>query len=102
MNGFRPPFIEEYNYPLTKVSCNCVNIRDGKIARCPLVSYLDYYNMSNGTSYNGDDAIIDISEKGLNFQSIYKRLCTPFNLCNYCGFWRSDLPSEPWETENFK
>ena len=94
--GFRPPIIHDYHYPLTKVDCNCVHLRNGKLARCPLVQYLDYYNEANRTNWSGKDGIIDIYEKDLTFHKLYERLSMPFDLCNRCGFWRSDLPAEAW------
>lgn len=95
-NSFKPPIIEEFGYPLKSVNCNCIHLRNGKLARCPLVQYLDYYNASYGTSYDGSDALIDIYDKNLTFSELWKRINTSFKLCNSCGFWRSDLPGEPW------
>lgn len=96
--GFRPPIINDYHYPLSKVDCNCIHLRNGKLARCPLVQYLDYYNEANGTNWSGEDGIIDIYEEGLTFDKLYEKLSMPFDLCNRCGFWRSDLAAEVWTT----
>lgn len=97
--SFLPPIIERYEYPLTTVDCKCIHIRDGKIARCPLIQYIGDYNKANGTDFDPNDGVIDIYEDGLIFKELHKRLCTPFELCNYCGFWRKDLEGEEWTND---
>lgn len=98
-NSFKPPLIEEYGYPLKTVNCNCIHLRKGKLARCPLVQYLDYYNQAYGTSYDGSDGIIDLYDENLTFAELWKRINTSFDLCNRCGFWREDIHGEPWKVE---
>ncbi|MCR5701973.1 MAG: radical SAM protein [Lachnospiraceae bacterium] len=93
---FRPPLIGEYGYPMTTVDCNCIHLRNGNLARCPIVQYLDYYNAAHGTNYNGDDGIIDLYDNDLTFNMLWKRLNSSFDLCNRCGFWREDIPGENW------
>lgn len=95
-NRFNPPLIHEYGYPLKTVDCNCIHMRNGKLARCPLVQYLDYYNAAHGTDYDGSDGIIDLYDTELTFSDLWKRINTSFSLCNRCGFWRKDLPGETW------
>ena len=96
---FRAPLMERFGYPLEKVDCQCVHLRDGKLARCPLVQYLDYYNAHYGTQYHGEDGVIDLYDQTLTYEMLDKRLQTPFALCDCCGFWRDDLPGEPWSRE---
>ena len=93
---FRAPLMEKFGYPLDKVTCKCVHLRDGKIARCPLVQYLDYYNAYYGTSFDGSDGVIDLYNRELTFEKLDKKLLTPFKLCDCCGFWRDDLLGEEW------
>ena len=95
-NFFRKPIMDEFGYPLSRVDCMCIHLRDGKLARCPIVQYLDYYNEANGTNYDGSDGVIDLYEEGLTFKELNERLHKPFKLCNRCGFWRDDLIGEPW------
>ena len=95
-NFFRKPIMDEFGYPLSRVDCMCIHLRDGKIARCPIVQYLDYYNEANGTNFDGSDGVIDLYEEGLTFKELNERLHKPFTLCNRCGFWRDDLIGEPW------
>lgn len=96
---FRPPIVEKFGYPLDKVTCKCVHMRNGKIARCPLVQYLDYYNSYYGTSYEGSDGVIDLYDQELTFEKLEDKLYTPFGLCDCCGFWRDDLKGGLWKND---
>ncbi len=98
-NRFRPPIINRYGYPLNTVDCNCIHLRNGYLARCPIVQYLDYYNKANGTSYDGSDGLINIYDENLTFEELWRRINKSFDLCNSCGFWRKDIKGSNWEID---
>lgn len=93
--GFSEP-IEKFSYLFDenaihvtgtqRINCACPNLYHGKLALCPQVAYLDYFNKSFNVEFNQDGGFINIYEPDLDFGKLEKRLQTPFSLCEKCLF----------------
>ncbi len=89
---------EKHKYPFKKLyNCNCINLQDGKLAPCPLPFTIGYYNKKFNKKYNYSLNVIDIYDEKLSSRIIKEKLLVPFELCNYCGHYRDDLPFFKWE-----
>jgi hypothetical protein len=95
--SFHKPIIERYSFNRTKLDCMaCVNLREGRLAMCPMIQYIHIYNEANGTHFDEKEGILNIYEENMNYKELYHRLMRPVDLCNYCGCYRDDLQKETW------
>lgn len=81
---FNLPFSlsEKSIYPNTCISDGCVTIWNGKIARCPQLMYLPYFNQYFAT-HLPEIGIIDLKED-CRGEELLKRLDEKVPLCRYC------------------
>lgn len=67
-----------------RIHCACHNLYQGKVALCPSVAYIDYFNEAFQKSFDGKPGQIDIYDKTLTFEQLVKRLHTPIEMCDRC------------------
>ena len=79
---------QEYPYD-NVVECSCRNLKDGKIAACPLPLYGKYYNEYFGENLPFETGQIDIYNNDLTGPELMKKLNEPFEMCSYCHSWLS-------------
>lgn len=85
-------------YPYKELrDCNCVNLRKGYLASCPLVFTIQYLNNNYNNKYNYSINKINIYESDITAKDVKKQLKEPFELCNYCAHYRDDLNFFEWE-----
>jgi hypothetical protein len=61
----------------------CANLRDGMLAKCPLLMYIDTFNGHFGTNLPNDGRI-DIHQEGVSGFGIMDRLKGEVPLCRHC------------------
>lgn len=96
---FKPILLNEKSlYPYKELrDCNCINLRNGYLASCPLVFTIQYINDNYNNKYNYTTNKINIYKKNVTAKDIKKQLKKPFELCNYCAHYRDDLNFFEWE-----
>ncbi len=96
---FKPILYKEpikfYQEKLT--NCPCINLYDNKLAACPLIFTIKYYNRFFDENIPEDNFMIDLNDKELTGPSVIKKLRIPSPICNYCAMVRNDLDEIPWE-----
>lgn len=84
-NFFNKPLALSDNNPKYRKLCmsnGCVNICDGKIARCPTLMYIDKFNQYFGTNLPNEGIyLIDEMRKGTD---LAKKMKEKVPLCEYC------------------
>jgi organic radical activating enzyme len=72
-------------------NCDCHNLYKGMLSPCSSIAYFDIYNEYNKCGKEVDDMCgrIDIYDKNLNFDELYKKIISPSKLCDYCVEYRS-------------
>lgn len=72
-------------------NCDCHNLYKGMLSSCSSIAYFDIYNEYNKCNKKVDDMCgsIDIYDKDLNYDELYRKLISPSNLCDYCVEYRS-------------
>ena len=73
-------------YPRKCISDGCINIRDGKIARCPSVLYVDELNMRFGANLP-EEGVLTIEDYASG-DELYSELEKRIPLCNHCIDYR--------------
>lgn len=91
--GFSEP-VEKFSYlfdentvhtdGIQRINCTCINLYHGKLAACPMMVYIDYFNKSFNIKFKNEDGLIDIYDVDLNFEKLKKRLQIPVTLCKKC------------------
>lgn len=96
---FKPILLNKKRmYPYKELrDCNCINLREGYLASCPLVFTIQYINDNYNNKYNYTTNKINIYKKNITAKDIKKQLKKPFELCNYCAHYRDDLNFFEWE-----
>ena len=96
---FKPVLLKEKRlYPYRKLrNCNCINLRKGYLASCPLVFTIQYINDNYNNKYGYSINKVNIYEKNITAKYIKEQLKKTFELCNYCAHYREDLNFFEWE-----
>lgn len=96
---FKPILLKKKTkYPYKKLNnCNCINLRDGFLASCPLVFTIKYLNNKYNDAFNYSLHKIDIYQEDITAKEIKEQLLIPFELCDYCAHYRDDLEFFNWE-----
>jgi organic radical activating enzyme len=96
---FKPILLDEEKeyYYKELINCSCINLKNGHLAPCPVIFYINHYNMLFNKNYPEDGGKIDIYNTKLEGRQIIDELKKPFELCNYCAHHREDLPFFNWE-----
>ena len=69
-------------YPCKCISDGCVNIYNGRIARCPTLMYLTKFNQTFGV-HLPEDGIIDLYDN-MSGKQLLEKLKEPVPLCKHC------------------
>jgi len=73
------------------VNSDCVVLKDGKLAKCPICMNSDIFNSYFGESLPKE--IIDLYDKNLTVDQMHNYFFNPIKTCKYCGLEKF----YPWE-----
>jgi MoaA/NifB/PqqE/SkfB family radical SAM enzyme len=74
-------------YPFKHLECPCTILRQGKIAPCALILFINVFNEKYETSYPDAGGKYDIYRSELTYATLMDELIKPFSLCDYCNLW---------------
>ncbi len=81
-----------------RINCRCPNLYRGKLAVCPIICYLDYFNDYFGTKLESQDGLIDIYDPNLTYDDILMELHKVRSVCDYCLYIsEEDGVERKWE-----
>lgn len=69
-----------------KINCTCPNLYKGKLAICPPVAYMEYFNKEFQKDIDAEKGKIDIYDKALTYEDLVEKLHTPIEICDKCLF----------------
>lgn len=100
-NFFYPVLLEVKNTaPCVELcDCNDTNLYDGKLAPCPLMLTIDYFNNKFNKSYPNNNHLIDIYDDKLTGKNILMELKKTRPLCSFCANYRKDIPGFKWQRD---
>lgn len=82
---------------IQRINCTCPNLYKGKLAICPPVAYIEYFNKEFQKDIDAEQGKIDIYDEALTFEMVQERLHTPIEICDKCLFVsREDAVTLEW------
>jgi hypothetical protein len=102
ITSFKPILNDKANkYFFEKlINCDCINLKNGLLAPCPLAFTIGYYNDRFGKKYPTNFNFVNIYEEGMTGKKALLTLQKPSKLCDFCLHYRDDLPYRKWEKSN--
>lgn len=80
------------------LNCSCPNLYHGKLAMCPPIAYIGYFNRKFNSCLAADDGMIDLYDEDMNYEKLVDELHTVRSICDRCLFIsKEDSISIEWE-----
>ena len=85
------------------INCHCPNLYEGKLAVCPIICYMPYFNNYFGLDMDAEDGLIDIYNENLTYEELVNELHRVRKTCDKCLYVsREDCVERKWEQSQKK
>lgn len=85
-----------------KLHCSCPNLYHGKLAICPPIAYIKYFNQKFNSCISEEEGLIDIYDNELTYDTLIDELHRVRPICDNCLFISKEdtIPMEWGQTKD--
>lgn len=85
-----------------KLHCSCPNLYHGKLAICPPIAYIKYFNQKFNSYFSEEEGLIDIYDNELTYDRLIDELHRVRPICDNCLFISKEdtIPMEWGQTKD--